>query len=177
MGRPACSRVAAVRAAFVLGLVGLLGACAVPAQSPASSTAPGSAPLAPTAAGQPRAKTITIGVTASVDTFGILGSSSGTGGWPIWTELYADALVTSDVHSRQPIARLANGVPSLDDGSIVVLPDGRMQVTYHVRPGITWQDGAPFTAQGLVFSVQLIGFRDHPNVYPEAVRLMDYAEA
>jgi peptide/nickel transport system substrate-binding protein len=52
-------------------------------------------------------------------------------------------------------------MPTLDDGSITLLPDGRMQTTWHLRPGIKWHDGAPFTANDLALSVQL---SQHPEL-------------
>jgi len=45
------------------------------------------------------------------------------------------------VSSQRPLGHLAERVPSLEDGSVVLLPDGRMQVTYRLRPEVTWQDG------------------------------------
>jgi peptide/nickel transport system substrate-binding protein len=70
--------------------------------------------------------------------------------------LHSDGLVTSDVHSRKPVARIAEKVPTIDDGSIVVLPDGRTQATYKLRTGVTWHDGAPLTSADLVFTYRLL---------------------
>src|SRR5579871_2950894 len=157
--------------ALLLGLLTLLVSCATTAQP--SAQAPAS-----TDATAPRAtKTLTIGLSSTVASLGSLASPSGAGGWLPMTEIYTDALVTSDEHSRQPVGRLASRVPSLDDGSITVLPDGRMRVEYHLRPGITWQDGVPFTAQDLVFSTKLDGDSGLPTINTQATHLMDSAEA
>jgi len=86
---------------------------------------------------------------------GIAGGSSVIGGWVTMTEMHTDGLITSDATTRTPIGRLAARVPSLDDGSISVEPDGRMRVAFTLRSGVTWQDGAPFTAADLVFTYQL----------------------
>jgi peptide/nickel transport system substrate-binding protein len=36
-----------------------------------------------------------------------------------------------------------------------VLPDGRMETTWKLRPGIRWHDGEPFTTQDLLFTIQV----------------------
>ena len=79
-------------------------------------------------------------------------------------EIYSDGLVTTDVNNPRPLGRLAERVPSLDDGSISLLPDGRMRVVFNLRRGITWQDGAPFTAHDLAFSYQIGGPDGMPRV-------------
>jgi ABC-type transport system substrate-binding protein len=82
----------------------------------------------------------------------VMGATTTSGGWQSLNEIHSNGLVTSDTHSRRPIPRLAAKLPSLEDGSISVLPNGRMRVTYTLRTDVTWQDGAPFTAQDLVFT-------------------------
>src|SRR5581483_1452131 len=47
---------------------------------------------------------------------------------------------------------LAADLPSEEKGTWVVRPDGTMQVTYKLRPGITWHDGTPLTSQDFAFS-------------------------
>ena len=47
------------------------------------------------------------------------------------------------------VPELAMSVPSLANGGIS--RDG-LQFTYHLRKGVTWQDGAPFTADDVIFS-------------------------
>ena len=46
---------------------------------------------------------------------------------------------------------LAEALPELNTSSWQVFPDGTMQTTYHLRPGLTWHDGAPLTADDFVF--------------------------
>ncbi|HLW37234.1 MAG TPA: ABC transporter substrate-binding protein, partial [Candidatus Eremiobacteraceae bacterium] len=48
---------------------------------------------------------------------------------------------------------LALAVPTYRNGGIST--DGRM-LTYHLRRGVRWQDGAPFTARDVVFTVNAI---------------------
>jgi peptide/nickel transport system substrate-binding protein len=85
--------------------------------------------------------------------------------------------VTSEAHSRNPIGQLAERVPSLDDGSVELLPDGRMRVTFHLRRGVVWHDGAPFTAHDLVFAHRIQADRGLPLWKLDGVIYMDSTEA
>ncbi|MBM2810265.1 MAG: hypothetical protein HW416_1024 [Chloroflexi bacterium] len=58
-------------------------------------------------------------------------------------------------HDAQPIPMLATQLPSLSDGTWVVRPDGTMDVTWRLRRGVRWHDGAPFTARDVRFSWEL----------------------
>lgn len=49
--------------------------------------------------------------------------------------------------------QLAEAVPTVENGLWRVLPDGRMEVTWKLRDGAVWHDGAPFTAEDLAFTV------------------------
>jgi len=52
-------------------------------------------------------------------------------------------------------ARLAQDVPSFENGLWTVNTDGTMVTTYHLRPEARWHDGTPFTADDVVFSLQV----------------------
>src|SRR2546422_6997562 len=45
---------------------------------------------------------------------------------------------------------LSEAVPTTENGLWVVLPDGRMETTWHLRDGAQWHDGEPFTSDDLV---------------------------
>src|SRR5207249_3755803 len=92
-------------------------------------------------------------------------------------EVHSDGLVTSDTNSRTPVGRLAERAPSLSDGSISMLPDGRMKVVFNLRKGVTWQDGTPFTAEDMVFSYQVGGPEGIPQFLNGAVPFMSSVEA
>jgi peptide/nickel transport system substrate-binding protein len=66
--------------------------------------------------------------------------------------LIFNLLVTHDQHHRQ-VPDLAAVVPSLQNGGIS--PDG-MTITYHLRHGVKWQDGAAFTSRDVKFTWQAI---------------------
>src|SRR5581483_10947324 len=93
-------------------------------------------------------------------------------------EIHATALVSEDASgARQP--RLAAVMPSFDNGGVVLLPDGRMQVTWHLRPGVTWQDGSPFTSDDLAFSFDVLRNPDVSSSGSQitVIRRMDSVEA
>jgi len=100
-----------------------------------------------------------------------------TGGWMALTEMHTDGLVTSDTGSRNPVGRLAETVPSLENGGITMLPDGRMKVVFNLRQGVTWHDGSPFTADDMVFSYEIGGPNGIPTPLNGAVPYMSSVEA
>ncbi|MBM2812805.1 MAG: 4-phytase, partial [Chloroflexi bacterium] len=121
---------------------------------------------------------VTLAITANVPAMSPIGvASTTTGGWYSLAETHTAALITSDVHTRKPIGRLAERVPSIDGGDISILPDGRMRVLYPLRKGVTWHDGAPFTAQDLVFSYKWDTDSGIPNVQQDLVRQIESVEA
>ncbi len=67
-------------------------------------------------------------------------------------ELSAAYLARYDRHAR-PVPELATVIPSQRNGGIS--KDGKT-ITWHLRQGVRWSDGAPFTADDVVFSVKTI---------------------
>jgi peptide/nickel transport system substrate-binding protein len=62
----------------------------------------------------------------------------------------------ADVNFTTPVEpRLAERIPSLDNGLWKLLPDGRMETTYTIRPNARWHDGTPVSADDLVFTVKV----------------------
>src|SRR5947209_5590419 len=47
---------------------------------------------------------------------------------------------------------LVDALPQLNTDTWRVFPDGRMETTYRLRPGLTWHDGQPLTAGDVVFA-------------------------
>jgi peptide/nickel transport system substrate-binding protein len=70
--------------------------------------------------------------------------------------------LTARDSSGQSTPVLAERIPSIDDGSWRVFPDGRMETTWTLRPGALWHDGTPFTAEDLLFTARLGQDRDMP---------------
>src|SRR5579871_2078155 len=134
---------------LAVGAVLLLGACASQPTSQAGQVAPGQ----PGASGAPASPPLQIGlITEPTALGGKFGSDSGTADFHF---LFAAQLVQYDaLGNPQPV--LAAAVPSLSDGTWTVTPDGQMETIYTLRPGATWQDGVPFTADDVVFTWQSV---------------------
>lgn len=66
--------------------------------------------------------------------------------------LTTDILVSADPHGNF-VPRLARDVPTRANGGISA--DGLI-VTYHLRPGVRWQDGAAFTSRDVKFTYDAI---------------------
>lgn len=68
-----------------------------------------------------------------------------------------EQLVRRDAHDEL-VARLAARVPTLENGGLAIVTDdpaapaGRLVATFELRPDLTWQDGAPLTAQDVRFA-------------------------
>jgi len=63
--------------------------------------------------------------------------------------------------SLRPV--LARDVPSIDNALWTVEPDGGMELTWTIRPGAVWHDGAPVTSEDFRFTATLAQDRDLPT--------------
>jgi peptide/nickel transport system substrate-binding protein len=67
-----------------------------------------------------------------------------------------EGLLVPDQNARY-IPVLATEVPSVENGGIQLSPDHRkMTITYHLRPGVTWHDGASFTSEDVKFTWETV---------------------
>src|SRR5581483_9840744 len=154
--------------------VGLLLACAS-AQPGQTASRQGEQPS--TAAAPPALKTIVVGIRNDIQGFSLMAGDTTAGGWQSAQEIAAQGLITSDRDSRNPVPRIAAKVPSFDDHSIEILPDGRMKTVYPLRKDVTWHDGVPFTAADLLFSFELAMDSSVPKPALTAISQMDSVEA
>jgi peptide/nickel transport system substrate-binding protein len=157
---------------ILITAVGVLASACTQAATPGSGQGAEGA-----ASGSRQTKALTIGIISTVQAFAMAGTTTTSGGWMSANEVHSQGLVTADVQQHVPVGRLAERIPSFADGTMALLPDGRMRVVYRLRSGVTWQDGAPFTARDLVFSHQLNGDQGLPFVNRDAIRQMDAVEA
>jgi peptide/nickel transport system substrate-binding protein len=65
------------------------------------------------------------------------------------TRLWSDVLTSYDTSGNQMVPILARVVPSHENGGIS--PDGKT-ITFLLRRGVRWQDGAPFSSNDVRFS-------------------------
>jgi peptide/nickel transport system substrate-binding protein len=75
-----------------------------------------------------------------------------------------EGLVTTD-HEMKVVPVLAAEVPTLENEGVVLRPDGGMDVTWRLRPGVRWHDGVPFTSADVKFTVDVI---NGPDYNPES---------
>jgi peptide/nickel transport system substrate-binding protein len=132
------------RLALCAALIGL-AACAPAGPGATRAERPG--PAAAPASAAP--KTLIIAQLNSIRGYGPWSFSSTPGGGASLVEVHTVGLVSEDMHGNLA-PRVAAALPSIDDGSIAMLPDGRMQVTWKLRPDVKWHNGMPFTADDVV---------------------------
>jgi len=60
----------------------------------------------------------------------------------------------------QTLPRLAEAVPTVDNGLWKLNPDGTMETTWKIRSGAEWHDGTPLTTDDLVFTMQVVRDRE-----------------
>ena len=56
----------------------------------------------------------------------------------------------------QYVPVLAKQVPTLKNGGIKLEPGNKMTITYHLRPGVKWSDGQPFTSSDVRFTWEAV---------------------
>jgi len=75
-----------------------------------------------------------------------------------------EGLTTTDEQMRV-VPLLAQEVPTLENGGVILRADGGMDVTWKLRPNIRWHDGVPFTSADVKFTVDAI---NSPAYNPES---------
>jgi len=72
---------------------------------------------------------------------------------------------------------LAESLPQLNTDSWRLLPDGRMETTYRLRPNLVWHDGVPLSAQDWVFAFQVYSVPEFGQASSAPVGLMESVDA
>ncbi|HEY3383177.1 MAG TPA: peptide ABC transporter substrate-binding protein [Vicinamibacterales bacterium] len=75
-----------------------------------------------------------------------------------------EGLTTTD-EKMNVVPVLATDVPSLENGGVRLRPDGGMDVTWKLRPNVSWQDGRPFSSADVKFTVEAL---QNPAYKPES---------
>jgi peptide/nickel transport system substrate-binding protein len=75
----------------------------------------------------------------------------------------------------QPL--LMEAVPSVENCQWQVHADGRMQTTVQLKPGVTWHDGTPLTADDLIFTLQVVRDRELPTLRNRNYDLIEQVSA
>src|SRR5207253_2632520 len=69
-------------------------------------------------------------------------------------ELAGDYLARTDSFGV-PHPSISPTLPTFDDGTWHVNPDGTMDLTWNLRPNVKWHDGAPFSSADVLFGYQV----------------------
>src|SRR5436309_1394939 len=137
------------RAPSIMALVLLLVAgCTAPRETAGqvASEGPSTHP-----AGQRKA--ITIALRGDINALAGDADQSGRNSPPsIYLQEFIDASLTVRDQDDEPKPQFARELPSLSDGSWIVRDDGRMEVTWRLRPDASWQDRIPLRASDVQFS-------------------------
>lgn len=130
--------------ASILATTWLAGACVAPAP-PAQDTSA-------RAPGEAQSRTLVAAVRYEAND---LAAKTAAGAPASFTKrLFNAALVLVDGSgATQPY--LAEALPQLQTPSWQVLPDGRMETTYKLRPGLTWHDDRPLTGADFAFAFRM----------------------
>lgn len=153
------ARRAAPRRQALVGSLWMAAALLIAACAPASPGAGGSGPAAPARSGPSR---IVMAITGDAHTvYNKLNPNSAVRGIGELQQLVNRGLTQTDNRDvRVPI--LAEETPSVENGLWTVQPDGRMETTWKLRPGILWHDGTPFTTEDIAFTARIASDRDIP---------------
>jgi peptide/nickel transport system substrate-binding protein len=156
------------RTSIVTGLVliaTLVGCAAPPARTDtaqAPNPAPGTTPVGP--------QRMVIGIAGELPVLNLkvirsVQSFTAPGGAEV-EDLLTDGLSDLD-DDGLPQAKLAEAVPTLENGLWKLLPEGRMETTWKIRETARWHDGTPVTADDLLFTMALGRDRELP-IFREA---------
>lgn len=132
-------------ALFVLAAA--LTACTPSAYTGGSASAPTS-PAGPT-----RITGVMLGDRGIFNTIANLGGARVPGSDTLFRSVNAG--MTQDRPDGVRVAQLGTAVPSTSDGTWKVLPDGRMEMYFTLRPDVFWHDGTPITSADLEFQVRI----------------------
>jgi peptide/nickel transport system substrate-binding protein len=99
-----------------------------------------------------RGGTLTVGLPYDIDTL----NAYSTAELGDVEAAVVEGLLVPDEHARY-IPVLATEVPTLANGGIQLTQGGTaMRVIYHLRPGVKWHDGAPFTSADVKFTWETV---------------------
>ena len=134
---------------FATSIVLLLGltACA-PATGPTSR---GPAPGQPESAPRGSQRTLTIALRGEPPSLAAKPLVAYTNALRPPLNLFNAELDFTD-EREVPFAYLAQAIPQVNTDTWRLLPDGRMETTYKLKPNLTWQDGAAVSAEDFAFA-------------------------
>jgi peptide/nickel transport system substrate-binding protein len=148
--------------ALLTSLAILLTACQPGGSTPRPSEGVGAGSTGP--------KTLIMGLTTSEGepaAGGFAYGASSTGRGESFYLLHAGLTLYDGDGNVQP--RVVERIPTIENGDWRLLPDGRMEVTWRLRPDFVWHDGAPLVADDIV-----LGFKAgvDPELFDRGTRIL-----
>lgn len=125
-------------------------------------------------------KRITAAIRGEPSTLSAIIDSSGVGGTAGVSELeelihVGMAEIVDNRVATRP--RLAVVIPTLENGLWKAFPDGRMELTWKIRPDARWHDGTPVTSADLVFTARVGQDKDLTVLTNNAYQFVESVEA
>lgn len=89
--------------------------------------------------------------------------------------MHSSLVVTDPSEAAQP--KLAEAVPTVENGLWKILPDGKMETTLKIRAGAMWHDGTALTPDDFVWSFRVLNDRELPIFRNAAYGFIESVEA
>ncbi len=158
---------------LVVAVAVVVGGCVAPAPPSQSGAAQeGQRPA--------ERKRVVAGILGLGFTFSTLLAVGGTGtsvpGTSEMEQFVNVGLTTFDASGRR-VAQIAEQAPTIENGRWRLLPDGRMEMTFTLRPNVLWHDGMPFSADDILFTAAIGQDRELPIVRPQIYDFVERIEA
>ncbi len=149
-------------------------ACAAPPSDPAAG--PASASGSASRAEVQKTLNVVIQREPPVLLLAIRAETSRGGGIPHAFHIAHDYLTVANDQGEW-VPQLAVGLPSVEQDTWRLNPDGTMDTTWRLHPNVTWHDGTPLTTADLLFAFRVFKDPELPTRVEEAGRLMASASA
>lgn len=157
----------------VAGVLMVLGACA-PQTQPGPSR--GAGPGQPESSRAP--KVLSLAIPREPDTWNTdITLVTRGAGVSVVQHIGHNKIVAQNDDTLAYMPQLAVEQISIERGTWRVNPDGTMETIWKLHPNVRWHDGAPFTADDLLFTLSVIKDPELPNVIGAPLRLMQSAAA
>jgi ABC-type transport system substrate-binding protein len=131
------------RITFVMVSLALAAGCAASGPTGQSVGSAGS--------GTALRKAITISIEGEINALATELDASGVSGLSAYVHDFFHDYITVHGDDDEVLPQLTTQLPSQEDGTWKILLDGRMEVTWKLRPGVKWHDGTEFTSADVKF--------------------------
>jgi peptide/nickel transport system substrate-binding protein len=152
-------------AVLIVSSVLLLAACAQPAPPAAPTAAPTNAPAKPAATSAPAAAPTTAPAAAAPTTAPTTATAPKTGGTLVvgWTQettgcdyptlvVIGGGMITCPEYNQEPLVRYDEASDQVVPALATSWDEQPDSITFHLRPGVKFQDGTPFNADAVVYN-------------------------